>query len=388
MVSYQEQLPGQSEKPYLFRTYKNLHRSVDPRERLIDRNPGPAHDLPIWEVARATSAAPTYFKEVTIEKQNYVDGGFGANNPSVEIYEEVRRMNNNNNQCISAIISIGTGKNNEQRMTSKRTRIRNFFEAGLGKYINYINFAKKWATNSEIAHIEMTRRWLAAEKGFEYFRFNVESGLDSMKLDEWRQRGRLRVGAGKCLAWMKAKRKPGTRSGIELSKVTNSGSSSENNTANNFLGTHPTPTHSASVGRAAAADDDHDDDHHHHPQPPPWFQPHNSTLENIRVHTVLYLARPDVQSWIATCAQILVRGRRERALADKERWLRACFGAWYQCNIGLCPRGEKEYQDRHALEKHLLDKHGDVYRRRRVGDDDVGRSELERAIERCKVVVH
>ena len=157
-MSFQEQLTKQAEKPFLFRTYKNLHRGADEKEREIDRNPGPAHDLPIWQVARATSAAPTYFKEVTIEKQRYLDGGFGANNPTVEIYEEVRRMNNNNDKSTGSIISIGTGKNNEQRILSRKDRLKELFKAGLGKYLGYINFAKKWATNSETAHLDMTRR--------------------------------------------------------------------------------------------------------------------------------------------------------------------------------------------------------------------------------------
>lgn len=40
---------------------------------------------PIWQAARATSAAPTYFKEMYIDTPHpgirYVDGGLGYNNP-------------------------------------------------------------------------------------------------------------------------------------------------------------------------------------------------------------------------------------------------------------------------------------------------------------------
>lgn len=98
------------ENPYLFRSYTNLHKSKDSEERKLNRNPNTAHDIPIWQVARATSAAPTYLESPSIDGFEYVDGGFGANNPCAETYEEVRRMNNNSKRCVSTNLSIGTGK--------------------------------------------------------------------------------------------------------------------------------------------------------------------------------------------------------------------------------------------------------------------------------------
>lgn len=38
----------------------------------------------IWEVARATSAAPVYFPRFTKDGREFVDGGLGWNNPSYE----------------------------------------------------------------------------------------------------------------------------------------------------------------------------------------------------------------------------------------------------------------------------------------------------------------
>jgi predicted patatin/cPLA2 family phospholipase len=43
----------------------------------------------ILEVARATSAAPTYFPEKGIDGNMYVDEGIGYNNPSEEAIREV-----------------------------------------------------------------------------------------------------------------------------------------------------------------------------------------------------------------------------------------------------------------------------------------------------------
>ena len=137
VVSFQEQKNGKAEKPYLFRTYKNLRKGSTPEDQKTDRNPGPAHDLPIWQVARATSAAPTYFEEVKIEGLKYLDGGFGANNPCVEIFREVRKMNNYNKECIGTVVSIGTGMSDKGRFgDGKRAK----FRAGLGKFLDFENF--------------------------------------------------------------------------------------------------------------------------------------------------------------------------------------------------------------------------------------------------------
>jgi len=38
-------------------------------------------DYKIWEAARATSAAPTYFPRIKLDEYEYVDGGVGFNNP-------------------------------------------------------------------------------------------------------------------------------------------------------------------------------------------------------------------------------------------------------------------------------------------------------------------
>jgi patatin-like phospholipase/acyl hydrolase len=38
----------------------------------------------IWEAARATSAAPIYFKRFTKDGKEFVDGGLGWNNPTYE----------------------------------------------------------------------------------------------------------------------------------------------------------------------------------------------------------------------------------------------------------------------------------------------------------------
>jgi len=62
--------------PVYLRSYKNKYEdSVLPEVRSV------LPDVKIWQAARATSAAPSYFKPITVGKYTLLDGGLGANNP-------------------------------------------------------------------------------------------------------------------------------------------------------------------------------------------------------------------------------------------------------------------------------------------------------------------
>lgn len=167
--------------PYLFRTYRHIK---GPGINPLERNPDHDDSYPIREVARATSAAPFYFKSVKLGRADefeFVDGGFGANNPSEEAYEEVKMMNSDRDTALGALVSIGTGKDTE----SKPLR-----GAGLQMYYAYANIAKKWATYSENTHETVLR--LTRNK-VPYFRLNVERDLGSMKLDEFKTKGNRHI---------------------------------------------------------------------------------------------------------------------------------------------------------------------------------------------------
>ncbi|KAH6675034.1 hypothetical protein B0J14DRAFT_699665 [Halenospora varia] len=59
----------------------------------IELNPDYAHNIPTWQVARATTAAPSYFKALKISSTTHIDSGFrSANNPTIHAYEEVRQI--------------------------------------------------------------------------------------------------------------------------------------------------------------------------------------------------------------------------------------------------------------------------------------------------------
>jgi hypothetical protein len=292
VLSYQKQTHEGFQMPYLFRSYKNLHKSENSKERSLDRNPALAHDIPIWKVARATSAAPTYFKPMKIDGLEYLDGGFGANNPCVEIYDEVRRMNNNSDKCAKVVLSIGTGQNN---------KMNRFGGSGIQRYLNYMNFARKWAAESEKTHADMLKKLEYSQHKFHYVRLSVRSGLDVMKLDEWRARGRLRTATGRYIC--------------KLRRVKRSSKAHESE---------------KSIASEEVAERTDDPDDGIGLEVPKWFELRNNTLESIKLHTQTYLADADVKNQIAQMAKILVEGRRLRAKRDPGRWEKACYGAWYQ----------------------------------------------------------
>jgi patatin-like phospholipase/acyl hydrolase len=72
------------------------------------------HDFPAWEVARAASAAPTYFEPHNVESAresdffSLIDGGVFANNPSMCALAEA--LNRDNTAKTVRLVSLGTGK--------------------------------------------------------------------------------------------------------------------------------------------------------------------------------------------------------------------------------------------------------------------------------------
>ncbi len=85
--------------PQRFRTYQGL--------------PNQAPDCKIWEAARATTAAPTFFKAIKITGPggfgpDYVDAGLGFNNPAKEVRDEAKELFGPNRR-IGVLVSIGTG---------------------------------------------------------------------------------------------------------------------------------------------------------------------------------------------------------------------------------------------------------------------------------------
>ncbi len=100
--------------------------SVSPRAMAIAydtvaRNPlffksyKPEHaDIPLWEVCRAATAAPTYFPAhlATVERRRraLIDGGVVANNPTACAVAEAVRLNGDASLAGIVLLSVGTGQ--------------------------------------------------------------------------------------------------------------------------------------------------------------------------------------------------------------------------------------------------------------------------------------
>ena len=130
----------------------------------------------IWEAARATSAAPTFFKRIEIGngKQPFIDGGLGRNNPTRLVLDEAERLFGARE--IGCLVSIGTGQG----------EIINIPKPGRFQQViptNVINALKSIATDCEETHEEVLKHFASLPNT--YFRLNVEHGMQRIRLSEW-----------------------------------------------------------------------------------------------------------------------------------------------------------------------------------------------------------
>lgn len=142
----------------VLRTYNN---------HLGAQNPGPATDYQIWQVAQATTAAPPYFPPAEIDGEEFLDGAFGANNPSQLAFKELSTIHDTKDICL---ISFGSGT---YISTSKNH---------LGRYIGLVRNAIKFVSDTENVHRHMLDLARQSDK-FSYFRFEVP-GLEHIAMDQ------------------------------------------------------------------------------------------------------------------------------------------------------------------------------------------------------------
>lgn len=104
---------------FLFRSYeklggedlRNFKKSVIPPDLDFEPMPLPA-DTPLWYAVRCSSAAPIFFRP----KDRFMDGGCIANNPTLDVMEELHRYNKELKKLdlptykIDTLCSIGTGR--------------------------------------------------------------------------------------------------------------------------------------------------------------------------------------------------------------------------------------------------------------------------------------
>ena len=149
--------------PELLRTYSSQH------EEPI------AEDCTIWQAARATTAAPTFFKSATIGNQTFIDGGMAHNNPTLLMLTEMACVFPN--ARLACVLSFGTGKSETISIPKKRSLTQRMLP------LDVITAIQKIATECESVHQMVEHRF--SHTPDVYFRFNVEQGLQAVSLSDW-----------------------------------------------------------------------------------------------------------------------------------------------------------------------------------------------------------
>ncbi|KAK3937037.1 kinesin [Diplogelasinospora grovesii] len=132
----------------------------------------------IWEAARATSATPSFFEPVVVDKMVFEDGATGANNPIFELWAEASSLYRpdsgnetwNLEDELDCLVSIGRG------MPSLRP-----FGPGV---VDVAKALKAIATAAEKTAERFQRHHERLVKSGVFFRFNVSHGLEDIGLEE------------------------------------------------------------------------------------------------------------------------------------------------------------------------------------------------------------
>jgi len=128
----------------------------------------------IWEVARATTAATAFFKPIRIGRDEieFIDAGFGYNNPCEVLIDESRRQFPERSQM--RILSIGTGLGG---VVTVRDNVFAIIKA-----------LKKMAASSQKVAANLSNRF--GDDG-QYYRFNVDRGLQDVTLSDWEKHSEI-----------------------------------------------------------------------------------------------------------------------------------------------------------------------------------------------------
>ncbi|KEF62566.1 uncharacterized protein A1O9_00539, partial [Exophiala aquamarina CBS 119918] len=156
---------------------------------------GPYHlnmmncDLQLRHAARATSAAPSYFKPMRIQGRQFVDGGYGeTNNPSWAAWWHYKQNHNLSSDQTLVMINIGTGtcaRTDSEPQAQQRPLWTKLIPNGIVAAQGLMADLAKMATDAEAP---ASRLWYIADTSPEQLlieRFSVDTGIDTIKLDDW-----------------------------------------------------------------------------------------------------------------------------------------------------------------------------------------------------------
>lgn len=148
-------------------------------------------DITIWEAARATTAASSFFKPQVLgtgsKAREYIDAAIGNNNPLEHLLKEaVNELGSG--KRLGCIVSIGTGTR-DLKLERALTGVRNWFGAP-SYYKDLLRTLKNMATSGEDTHQQLYDRFLPFPGS--YYRFNVPSAAEEVELHKYQKLSTLK----------------------------------------------------------------------------------------------------------------------------------------------------------------------------------------------------
>jgi hypothetical protein len=180
------------------RTFVVATRTLGGRQAVLLRTYGTASHDPfrakIWEAARATSAAPTFFSPMKIDSVPYGDGGTGWNNPAREALNEANVIWPN--RPIGCLISLGTGEEDPVQLVESTMLLQQSWNQGwipgfasqvapkLAFKLKVAQYCADCLTSCKSVHDDILLHLDRDHLRGRYFRFNTP-GMGNIGLEEW-----------------------------------------------------------------------------------------------------------------------------------------------------------------------------------------------------------
>lgn len=152
----------------------------------------------VCDAAQATTAAPSYFPLCRIGNRDFIDGGFGHNNPSFDIYTHYTNVQKQDvspkvdmNKIL--IVNIGTGVDlrrirpsdtEPRRQPPTRTNRHRSSPTGI---TNMVRQMKAHATDAQGPFYILKAISRASDGMLDIHRFSADTGLHKIKLDKYRE---------------------------------------------------------------------------------------------------------------------------------------------------------------------------------------------------------
>jgi hypothetical protein len=160
--------------PVLMRTYNNFPSVA-------------AFPAKVWESARATTAAPTFFLPITIKDIDYADGGTGFNNPAELAIDEAHNIWPN--RPIGCLVSVGTGLEDAIQLGTEAKgfarKLLSMASTGTSFNINVAEWCIALLTSSHSKHLQLMEQAKRLNIYGSYFRFDVPQGMSTIGLEDW-----------------------------------------------------------------------------------------------------------------------------------------------------------------------------------------------------------